>query len=208
MRNFATSTILLIAVFLNAYASGSDVTYHLTVQSSDPATIEATNQVLLARFRHVLPSLVSTVDSEVSGPNISYTFRRGAPDDSIVNYLCRTTGHFSMSLAEQNSDKLWVTDLDIKRAEVEMSGYGPMILIQLSEDAGERLRLLTTQNLGNVVTSKLDDKTLVEAHIRGVFAAVFQVPAPRNADAYAVAAILESGPLPAPVALRILQDGA
>jgi preprotein translocase subunit SecD len=106
-----------------------------------------------------------------------------------------------MSLVEQGSGESWVTDHDIERAEVEASDYGPMILIVLSKDAGERVRLLASQNMGKSLAVKMDNRTLVEAQIRGEFGASFQVLAPLGMDANVVAAILEAGSLPAPVVL-------
>ena len=208
MRNIATTALLFCAVVLNACSLESDVTYQVTVESSELATIETTDQILLARFHRVLPSFFSTVNSEVSGSIISYTFRRGAPDESMTTYLCRTIGTFSISLADDDSEEIWVTELDIERAEAGLDESGPFILIQLSEAAGERMLFLTSQNLGKVLTGKMGSETLFEATIRGQFASRFQVRAPLGADAKAIAAILESGSLPALVTLRDSKDAA
>ena len=194
-----TIFVFLALILLCACSICEGATYQIIVKSDDPAVVQATNKVLLARFQRVLPSALSTVESEISGSTISYTFQRGTPDESIVSYLSVTPGRFSVSFAEPEANDPWITDRDIMRVDAETSRNDSMIQIHLTEDAGERVQKITSRNLGKSAVVKLDYEKIMEAEIRGAFGRSFQITAPSGKDPNVVAAILEGGRLPATV---------
>ena len=86
------ATCFVLCALLQACTFVPDVHLVATVDSTDPAVVEETARVLSARFAKFRASLFATTDVEVSGSTLRYTFKNGAPDTTVLEYLCRTRG--------------------------------------------------------------------------------------------------------------------
>jgi hypothetical protein len=199
MLRIASAVVLVAA--LQACSLGPDTELTLEVQSSDPPVVAETARVLSARFGEFRPSLLSSSKFAIEGSTIRFTFRNGAPEPKIVEYLYATPGHFRAALASDRFGRPWFTDRDVRDAHVTYQNSMPALAVRLTPEAGQRLARLTTDNLGQVVSMTLDGETLMEARIQGAFGERFLVQGQKldpDLD-LALAVILTTGALPADV---------
>jgi hypothetical protein len=194
------SVVVLVAA-LQACTLGPDTELTLEVQSSDPAVVARAARVLSARFREFRPSLVSSSKFAIEGSTIRFTFRNGAPEPEIVEYLYSTRGHFRAALASDQFGEPWLTDGDVSEAHVTYQDSMPALAVRLTPEAGQRLTQLTTDNVGQVVRMTLDGETLMEARIQGVFGERFMITGQDSEEDIrrALTVVLTTGALPADV---------
>lgn len=195
------ASVVVLAAVLQACSLGPDTELTLEVQSSDPPVVAETARVLTARFGEFRPSLLSSSKFVIEGSRLRFTFRNGAPEPKIVEYLYSTPGHFRAALVSDQLGTPWLTDRDVRDAHVTYQNSMPALAVRLTPEAGQRLARLTTDNLGQVVRMTLDGETLMEARIQGAFGERFLVQGQRlDPDLHrALAVILTTGALPAEV---------
>jgi hypothetical protein len=199
MLRIPSAVVLVVA--LQACSLGPDTELTLEVQSGDPVVVGATARLLTARFGEFRPSWFSSSKFAIEGSTIRFTFRNGAPEPKIVEYLYATPGHFSAALATDRLGQPWLTERDIRDARVTYENSMPALAVRLTPEAGQRLARLTADNLGQVVSMTLDGETLMEARIQGAFGERFLVQGQKldpELDV-ALAVILTTGALPADV---------
>jgi hypothetical protein len=204
-RAIADRAVPRLAILLLATLQGCtfepDVELALEVDSFEPAVVEETGRVLAARFEEFRPTLLSSTASVIEGSTIRFTFRNGAPEPAVLEYLYATPGRVRAALVTDRSGPAWFTDKDIRRAAVVYSDSMRTLQVRLTPEAGQRLLRLTSENLGRVVAMTFDGETLMEARINGTFGDRFQL-AGQELDAgrdVALAVILTTGALPADV---------
>jgi len=193
-----------VAIFalaaLQACSLEPDFELALEVDSSDPAVVEQTKGVLAARFDEFRPTLLSRRSSIVEGSTIRFTFKNGAPEPKVLEYLYTTPGRVRAALVTERFNA-WFTDKDISDARVVYRDSMLTLQVRLTPEAGQRMLRLTTENLGEVVAMTLDGETLMEARINGAFGDRFEI-AGQELDtdlALALTVILRTGALPADV---------
>lgn len=201
MKKYRVSLLLMFAVLVAGCTRTPDVVLNLSVGSQDPTVLEDVRRILLFRFGEFPPSFFSKIESEIDGSMISFRFKGGAPEGSLLTYLYATTGKVRASLAENRA--VLFTDRDIEQADLAYENESHVVLLRLTPDAGERVLALTTRNIGKTVRVTLDDRPLLEAIISGAFRDSFQITSPEQDDerAMALVVVLQSGALPAPVSL-------
>jgi preprotein translocase subunit SecD len=198
MRVKGLASCVALCALLQACSFGPDVELALTVDSADPAVVEETQRVLSARFAAFRPSLLSRAELVVAGSTLRYSFKNGAPDPAVLEYLYRTPGRLTASLVTEPPEEPWFTERDIRHANVVHNGSARVVRIDLTPEAGRRLLGLTLDHVGRELEVTLDGATLMRARINGVFSVRFEIT---GADvAPALGAILENGALPASVA--------
>ena len=195
------ASVVVLAATLQACSLGPDTELTLEVQSSDPAVVARTARVLSERFKEFRPSLVSSSKFAIEGSTIRFTFRNGAPEPKIVEYLYSTPGHFRAALASDLSGEPWLTDRDVREAHVTYQDSMPALAVQLTPEAGQRLARLTTDNVGQVVRMTLDGETLMEARIQDPFGERFMITGQDFEEDVRrrLTVVLTSGALPADV---------
>src|SRR5262245_21035323 len=83
---------------------------HVTVKVDGAANIQTNEKVLSARFHQYLPSLFSSMKSAINNDEITFTFERGAPAASVVEYLVTNRGHLVIS---SEDGRVWLTEEDL-----------------------------------------------------------------------------------------------
>jgi preprotein translocase subunit SecD len=192
--------ILALIGALQACSLEPDFELTLEVDSSDPAVVEQTEGVLAARFDEFRPTLISRRSSIVEGSTIRFTFKNGAPEPKILEYLYATPGHLRAALVTDRFGA-WFTDQDVTDARVVYRDSIYALQVRLTPAAGERVLRLTTENQGQVVAMTLDGDALMEARINGAFGDRFEI-ANQALDAeraLVLTVILRTGALPADV---------
>jgi hypothetical protein len=204
-RAIADGIVSRLAILLLATLQGCtvepDVELALEVDSLEPAVIAETGRVLAARFEEFRPTLLSSTASVIEGSTIRFTFRNGAPEPGVLEYLYATPGRVRAALITDRFGSAWFTDKDIRQAAVVYSDSMRALRVRLTPEAGQRLLRLTSENLGQLVAMTLDGETLMEARINGTFGEQFQI-AGQQLDPdldVALAVILTTGALPADV---------
>jgi preprotein translocase subunit SecD len=201
---------MVAALFLFATLVGCartpDVVLSLSVDSKDAVVVGEAHRILQFRFDESRTSFMSSVQSEIRGPMISFRFKRGAPEESILTYLYQTPGKVHAFLA--SSSALAFTDRDIEHAGLSFENGASVLQLRLSPAAGRRVRVLTSSNVGKAMRVTLDGQPLLEATITGVLSDSFQISLPQQytENASALAVVLQSGALPAPVSLLQLKN--
>jgi hypothetical protein len=101
-RAIADGIVSRLAIFLLATLQGCtvepDVELALEVDSLEPAVIAETGRVLAARFEEFRPTLLSSTASVIEGSTIRFTFRNGAPEPGVLEYLYATPGRVRAAL--------------------------------------------------------------------------------------------------------------
>lgn len=169
----------------------------LKAESTNPQTVAASRDILENRFKEFLPSMFSSVNSTIHGSTISFEFHNGAPKHADLVQLFSTPGRLVVSLHSPTGyGTIWYTDKDIEYAESKNSNGEKFIAIKLTEKTGERLKRLSSQNIGNKVDVTLDGKIILQAVIRGTLGRYSEFNAPNPDKAVYLAAILKNGHLP------------
>jgi len=195
------ASIVVLVAALQACTFGPDTELALVVDSNDPAVVEQTASVLATRFNEFRPSLFSYAELAIEGSMLHFTFKNGAPEPKVLEYLYSTPGRVRAALVSERFGKPWFTDGDIRDAHVTYQNSTRALAIRLTPEAGQRLLQLTTDNVGEVVRTTLDGETLMEARILGVFGERFLIQGQELEPGLdlALAVILTTGALPAEV---------
>jgi preprotein translocase subunit SecD len=194
------ATVVLVAL-LQGCTVGPDTELALEVDSSDPAVVEAAARVLAARFDAFRPSPFSSSTFDVKGSKVRFTFKNGAPEPKVLEYLYTTLGSLQARLTAERLQRPWFTDRDVARAVVAYRDSMRVLRVRLTPEAGERLLRLTSANVGESMTLTLDGETLMEARISGAFGRDFEVAGPElDPELYlALGVVLSTGALPTTV---------
>jgi len=166
---------VICVIALQGCTLGPDTELALEVDSSDPAVVAETARVLAARFERFPATMLSSTEYAIRGSTIRFTFKNGAPEPKILEYLYDTPGHLRASLATDRFGTPWFTDRDLSNVDAAYRSSMRVLRVRLTAKAGRRLVQLTTENLGRVVTTTLDGETLMEARIQGVFGERFEI---------------------------------
>lgn len=197
MKKCRMAIVMAFAILVVGCARTPDVVLTLSVDSADVRVVEEVRRILLFRFGEFPVSFFSSIESEVDGAVISFRFKGGAPEESILTYLYQTPGRVNASIVE--SPGTLFTSRDIEDAALMHDDAGRMLLLRLTASAGERMRVLTARNVGKTVRLAMDGRVLIEATISGVLSDSFQVVSPEQdrERGLALITVLRSGPLPA-----------
>jgi preprotein translocase subunit SecD len=194
------AAVVLVAM-LQGCTLGPDTELALEVDSSDPAVVEETARVLAARFKEFRPTLLSSAELAIDGSKLRFTFKNGAPDPRILEYLYATRGRLRAAPPENRFGQPWFTDRDVRDVHVTYQDSMRVLTFRLTPEAGQRLLRLTTENIGEVMRMTLDGETMMEARIQGAFGERFLAQDRElDQDLYvALAVVLTTGALPADV---------
>lgn len=203
-------TTLLIFLFtsLSGCTGSPSATVRLSVDSSDPDVVLQAESVLTTRFERRLPRILSTLETEVAGPEIALHFINGAPDREVIERLCCTEGRITAYILDGGERQDWLTNSDVADTDAGLSDGVQVVYIQLNDEAGAKTLELTRNNIGKVAVVELDGVVLQSATIRSEFSTLFQLTAPADFPATDVAALMLSDPLPAKVSFLALEDGS
>lgn len=207
MKNCRLSLLLVVVGLVASCARTPEVTLNLSVKTQDSAVLEEVRRILLFRFGEFPASFFSSIETTSDGSVISFRFKGGAPEDSILTYLYETRGKVRASLAE--SSAILFTDRDIEQAALAYENDTTVMRLRLTQAAGARVLALTTRSIGKTARVTLDGRPLIEATITGAFSDSFQVNLPDQdiEKGPALVAVLRSGALPAPVSLVKREHG-
>jgi hypothetical protein len=199
MKKFGVAIVLVIAALVAGCARPPDVTLNLRVDTTDPVVVAEVRRILLFRFGEFRSSFFSSIESKVDGSRLSFLFKGGAPAQSILPYLYKTSGRVRATLVE--SPAVLFTHQDIEQAALAYENESHVVRLRLTPAAGDRVLALTTRNVGKTARLTLDGRLLLEATITGVLRDSFQITSPEQETekAMALAVVLRSGALPAVV---------
>jgi hypothetical protein len=207
MKHCRLALFLVVAGLVASCARTPEVTLNLSVKTQDAAVLEEARRILLYRFGEFPASIFSSIETTSDGSVISFRFKGGAPEGSILTYLYETRGRVRASLAK--SSAILFTDRDIEEASLAYVDGMTVVRLRLSQAAGEHVFALTTRSFGKIARVTLDGRPLLEATINGAFRDSFQMTLPDQdiEKAQALCAVLRSGALPAPVSLVQREQG-
>lgn len=199
MKKCRAAIILTFLALVAGCARTPDVTLNLSVDSDDRMVLEEVRRILLFRFGEFRPSFFSSIESDINGSAISFRFKGGAPEESILTYLYETPGRVNAVLVENSG--LLFTDQDIEQAGLAHENGSSVVRLRLAPTAGERVLALTTRNVGRTARLTMDGRALLEATITGALRDSFQITSPEQdpQKAMALVVVLRSGALPAAV---------
>ncbi len=144
----------------------------VTVAVEEPLYINSVRKVLERRFSNNLGSLFSSVESEMIGDKIRFTFSGGAPGRETLNYLVGTKGAFRLITEEGDT----VIDANhVRDAEAKTANGQAFLLVALDSESGSELRAWTADHIGKPLIAKFDDKILSRAVITEPLAKYFQM---------------------------------
>lgn len=198
MKN--THILLVLILLLSGCNRQPSVVLALKVESTNPQTVAACRNILEKRFKEILPTLFSSVNSTIKGSTISFQFRNGAPGPADLDYLISTPGRLVASLHNPTGHgNTWFTDEDIEFASTSKSNGEMFITLKLTEKAGKYLKRVTSQHIGDRIDVTLDGKNILRAVIQDSMGRYSQFTAPDPDKAVDLATILLHGHLPAKI---------
>jgi len=200
---------LVFALFIAGMLSGCDEIQHLAdpdktlvVQVQNNADANVVDKMLQRRFADWNESSFANVKSRVNGSRISYTFSRGAPKREVADFLVTHPGRLEARI--RNGEVLF-TDVDVANASAAQSLYGPALHVAVVDQAAQRIKRITMNNIGRIVEIRLDNQLVVSAQIRDALSKRFEISFNKDMrDVALYATILRTGSIP--VKLSILQN--
>ena len=167
----------------------------LTLSALNPADAEITEKVLLTRFGQFRPYVVSSISSKREGQRVTFVFERGSPGDDVLGYLVTTRGRF---VASSSDGQVWVTGKDVVDALVSSGSDGEnFLMIAFTDAAATRLKGLSSQRKGQILTVMLDDDALAMHRVAETLGHRISIPVRKDLrELELVATIVRSGELP------------
>ncbi len=144
----------------------------VTIAVEEPLYINSVRNVLQRRFNNNLTSLFSSVESEVVGDTIQFTFSGGAPPREELQYLVSTKGAFRL-ITEEGSTIIEANH--VRDAEAKTANSQVFLLVALDSESGSELRTWTNDHIGKPLIAKFDDKILSRAVITEPLTKYFQL---------------------------------
>ena len=89
-------------------------------------------------------------------------------------------GHKLRLSAVEQPDVIWITQDDVKTAERIVSQGKPVLRLTLNADASQRMKALTSANIGKKVRFTWDGTVIAEPTVASGFGSPFELPAPPN----------------------------
>lgn len=200
MRRGLFALIVLLVATLPGCIFEPPVTLRVAVASDEPHVVAEVRRVLTARFEEFPASMLASFESSVAGSQIQFTFKHGVPERSLLEQLCKR-GLLRAVLAR--GGVTWFTERDLVDAVSTYRDGKPGLAVELTPEAGERVRGFTRRHIGQQLKMSLDGQTLAQATITAAFDRHFQVSFGEDDGVRLpiIATVLRSGSLPAAVTL-------
>lgn len=200
---------LVFVLFIAGLLSGCDEILHLAdpdktlvVQVQDNGDAKVVDKMLQRRFAEWNQSSFANVKSRISGSRIFYTFSRGSPKREVADFLVSHPGRLEARI--RNGEVLF-TDGDVAGASAAQSQYGPALHVTVVDQAAQRIKRITLNNIGRNVEIRLDNQLVVSAQIRDALSKRFEISFNKDLREVALyATILRTGWIP--VKLSIVQN--
>jgi preprotein translocase subunit SecD len=199
----ASVLVALLAVLAgcsDVASLGADpVVVEVDVAAAEGAQVAAMERVLHARLDTLRSSTFSSLTSSIRGNTIVLRFEREPLARAAIEPLVTARGELRVHRVAL-PDGAWYTDADVEDAAVVATESGHALEITLSEQRGRQVQSLSTRWIGETVAVVWDGEVLTTANVAGPFGRHIQLTTDDLQQAQAMAAILESGRLPARVA--------
>jgi preprotein translocase subunit SecD len=179
---------------------GADpVVVEVDVAAADAAQVAAMERVLHARLDALRSSTFSSLTSSIRGNTVVLRFEREQVARAAIEPLVTARGELRVHRVALPAGA-WYTDADVEDAAVVATESGHALEITLSEQRGRHVQSLSARWIGATVEVVWDGEVMATANVAGPFGRHVQLTTDDLQQAQAMAAILESGRLPARVA--------
>ena len=168
----------------------------VVVKADSSANIQAIERILSARFHQYLPSYFSSIKTAINNDQITFTFERGAPAASVVEYLVSNRGHLVVS---SEDGRVWLTEEDVTDAGASpaLSDDYNGLHLTVNPTAAARMQRLAETSQGKLVRISLDDRLVAEPKVGGPLSNRLRIPTKKQIpELLLMATLLRSGPLP------------
>lgn len=194
--------VLIFVIYISDFISDTyaglveqeKISYKITsMNPSNDVDSRKSFDIFINRVHELKTDYFSSIESSVDVNDATITFIGFNPDIKLLEYYAQNKGQLNAKVIGRSG--VIVDSSDIENALPEYIGNSPVISVQISETAGNKMHKITSSNLGARMEMKLDGSVILRGAITEPLGRFFRLSGSGLSDVSKQAILLKYGAL-------------